>query len=56
MKRFCTLLTMAVLVCAQDVGGRDRGEGKNPVLFVRWQRLSESQGRHEVPSGSSTGK
>jgi hypothetical protein len=39
---------MAALVCAQDVGGRDRGEGKNPVLFVRWQRLSESQAIYDA--------
>ncbi|MHC4341508.1 MAG: hypothetical protein ACYSX0_15010 [Planctomycetota bacterium] len=44
MKRVLAFLLLAALFApAQDLGGRDRGTGPNPVLFVRWKESPESE-------------
>jgi len=39
--RHVVLLLLAAAALSQDLGGRDRGEGR-PVVFVRWERSAES--------------
>ena len=36
------LLLITAVVVGQDVGGRDTGKGKRPVIFVRSARDAES--------------
>ncbi|MHC4934272.1 MAG: hypothetical protein ACYTGV_19035, partial [Planctomycetota bacterium] len=43
MRVLAILLLATLFAPAQDLGGRDRGTGPNPVLFVRWTESPESE-------------